>query len=71
MSQKQFDKFKEYVIKLNSNYSNGNNRKTFDLNGRKVYKSEINDDDSYESDSDSNVFIKFSISLFYLILILF
>ena len=85
MSQEQFDKFKEYVKKLNNNYSNGNNRKTFELNGRKVYKSEINDDDSdsfydsdsdfdsdsYESDSDSNVFIKFSVSLFYLILILF
>ena len=68
MSQEQFDKFKEYVKKLNNNYSNGNNRKTFELNGRKVYKSEINDD---ESDSDSNVFIKFSITLFYLILILF
>ena len=71
MSKNQFDKFKEYVIKLNNNYSDGNNRKTFDLNGRKVYKSEVNDDDSYESDSDSNVFIKFSMSLFYLILILF
>jgi carbonic anhydrase len=71
MSQEQFDKFKEYVKKLNNNYSNGNNRKTFELNGRKVYKSEINDDDSYESDSDSNVFIKFSMSLFYLSLILF
>jgi carbonic anhydrase len=85
MSQNQFDKFEEYVNKLNKNYSKGNNRKTFELNGRKVYKSEINDDDSdsfydsdsdfdsdsYESDSDSNVFIKFSMSLFYLILILF
>ena len=68
MSQNQFDKFEEYVNKLNKNYSKGNNRKTFELNGRKVYKSEINDD---ESDSDSNVFIKFSMSLFYLILILF
>ena len=68
MSQNQFDKFEEYVNKLNKNYSKGNNRKTFELNGRKVYKSEINDD---ESDSDSNVFIKFSITLFYLILILF
>jgi carbonic anhydrase len=68
MSQNQFDKFEEYVNKLNKNYSKGNNRKTFELNGRKVYKSEINDD---ESDSDSNVFIKFSVSLFYLILILF
>ena len=68
MSQNQFDKFEEYVNKLNKNYSKGNNRKTFELNGRKVYKSEINDDDS---DSNSNVFIKFSMSLFYLILILF
>ncbi len=68
MSKRQFDKFEEYVKKINENYSNGNNRKTFELNGRKVYKSEINDDDS---DSNSNVFIKFSMSLFYLILILF
>ena len=68
MSKNQFDKFEEYVNKLNKNYSKGNNRKTFELNGRKVYKSEINDDDS---DSNSNVFIKFSMSLFYLILILF
>ena len=68
MSKRQFDKFEEYVKNINENYSNGNNRKTFELNGRKVYKSEINDDDS---DSNSNVFIKFSMSLFYLILILF
>ena len=81
MSQNQFDKFEEYVNKLNKNYSKGNNRKTFELNGRKVYKSEINDDDSYDSDSydsnsnesntNSNVFIKVTFSLFYLILILF
>ena len=52
MSQKQFDKFEEYFKKLNSNYGDGNNRKTFDLNGRKVYKSEKNDGDSDSYDLD-------------------
>ena len=30
MSKRQFDKFEEYVKKINENYSNGNNRKTFE-----------------------------------------
>jgi carbonic anhydrase len=59
MSKTQFDKFKTYVISLNNNYSRGNNRNTFDLNGRKVYKVE------------SDVYIKFSFSLFFLFMILF
>ena len=59
MSKSQYDKFAEYVIKLNANYKDGNNRKPLDLNGRKVYLSE---DDNY---------IKLSYSFLLLFFILF
>ena len=45
MSKSQFNKFKEYVIKLNNNYNKGNNIKIFPWNKRKVYKSKSNEDE--------------------------
>ena len=44
MSKSQFNKFKKYVTNLNNNYNKGNNRKTFPLNERKVYKSKSEDE---------------------------
>jgi carbonic anhydrase len=58
MSTTQFNKFKEYVIKLNSAYARGNNRQTYSLNERKVYLS-------------NDIYIKFSFPLLLLFFILF
>ena len=63
MSKSQFDKFKEYVIKLNANYKDGNNRNPLALNDRIVYLS--------ENEDGSNNYIKFSYSFLLLFFILF
>ena len=60
MSKSQYDKFADYVTKLNANYKDGNNRDPLDLNGRKVYLSD-----------GSNNYIKLSYSFLLLFFILF
>ena len=69
MSKSQYNKFKEYVIKLNKNYNKGNNRKTFPLKERKVYKSGVNENEPNKFIKISSIFCSiffFSIKYMYL-----
>ena len=68
LSQTQFNNFKEFVGTVNEKYMEiGNNRKTFSLNGRKVYISEPNKESSDENSS----FLKNKLSWILLLIALF
>lgn len=84
MSQTQFNKFKEFVGSVNEQYEEiGNNRSTYPLNGRKVYISEPNEDNSSDDNSsddnssddystdDNSSFLKNKLSWILLLIVLF
>ena len=69
MSETQYNKFQTFVKSVNEDYvKTGNNRTTFPLNGRKVYISDLTDDNTTD---DNSSFLKSKLNWILLLIILF